>query len=85
MYAMGSDVRAFQLNQDHQFAFISGEKRIQAIDFDVTKGETAFSFLILICCILFHVFMEFFSNKNNKCKRNMSRILQIQTKIYLKF
>lgn len=42
MYAMGSDVRAFQLNQDHQFAFISGEKRIQAIDFDVTKGKIAF-------------------------------------------
>lgn len=38
MYAAGSDVRAFQMQMDRQFAFITGESRIQSIDYDITKG-----------------------------------------------
>lgn len=38
LYAAGSDVRAFALNMDHQYGFISGESRIQSIDYDASKG-----------------------------------------------
>ncbi|KFM82299.1 Low-density lipoprotein receptor-related protein 2, partial [Stegodyphus mimosarum] len=37
MYSTGSEVRAFQLKMDHQFSFITGESRIQALDYDITK------------------------------------------------
>lgn len=39
MFATGSDVRAYHVTRDHQYAFISGEKRIQSIDYDASKGK----------------------------------------------
>lgn len=40
MYASSSEVKAFQFTLDHQFDFITGESRIQSIDYDVNKGNT---------------------------------------------
>ncbi|XP_015909717.1 low-density lipoprotein receptor-related protein 2 isoform X1 [Parasteatoda tepidariorum] len=38
MYAATTEVKAFLLSFDQQYAFISGESRIQSLDYDVSRG-----------------------------------------------
>lgn len=39
LFANGPDVRAIDLNQQHQSSLITGESRVQALDYDPVAGK----------------------------------------------